>query len=69
MRIVAWLGQVILWIRLGWPFAVGVWSILRDGKFTVVEATVAVESMWPKDAAGDPKVIELPFMTKLTTER
>ena len=69
IRTIAWLGQVLLWVRLGWPFAVSVWNILRDGQLTHEEALAAVDLAWPRDENYEPVIIAIPFMKKLRTER
>ena len=69
IRTIAWLGQVLLWVRLGWPFAVSVWNILRDGQLTYEEALAAVDLAWPRDENYEPVIIAIPFMKKLRTEK
>ena len=69
IRTIAWLGQVLLWVRLGWPFAVSVWNILRDGQLTHEEALAAVDLAWPRDENYEPVIIAIPLMKKLRTEK
>lgn len=67
--IIAWLAQVALWVKVGWPFAVGVWQILSDGRLTIEEAHMAVDTVWPRDEHDLPVVLALPVLTKLRTTR
>ena len=69
IRTIAWLGQVLLWVRVGWPVAVSVWDILRDGQLTYEEAIAAVDLAWPRDENFEPVVIDLQFMKNLRTEK
>lgn len=64
----AWAGQTILWARLGWPIAVWVWRVFKDGVVTREEVIQAIRDGWPTDNNGVATDITVPLMTQLRTK-
>jgi len=41
----SWLLQVLIWVKLGWPIAVEIYEVLKDGKVTREEVIDAIDRL------------------------